>query len=189
MRRIFLAVPVPAGVSDYGKALQIANAGIEGIRWLNLSDLHLTCYFIGNVPEDDFGRVVDIVRSVIASQQPFSLDFEKVILVPSHSPRMIWAKYHKHPVFSDLSARIHAALSGIIPHNKSFHSEPIPHITLARFHEKVARKNEIEVVPARLPSINVDTIELWESKQIDHKTRYEKSVNLFPRSFNDRQEQ
>jgi 2'-5' RNA ligase len=173
MRRIFLAVPVPQEVPEYREVLQAANAEIEGIKWTRLHNLHLTCYFIGNVPIGEVSTVMDMIRPAISSLDPFTLDFENITLAPSRNPRMIWAKYYRYIAFTDLSARIHKALEDMIPQNKFFYKDPIPHITLARFHNIVSRKNEIDIVPVRLPSIRIDGIELWESLPSPEGVKYQ----------------
>lgn len=177
-RRIFLAVPVPPQVAEYRVLLQQVNESINGIKWMRLHNLHLTGYFIGNVPTEEVQDIIDTISPVISLHQSFELQFEDIVFAPSRDPRMIWGKYRKHPAFTELSAAIHSALGKRVEENKFYYKEPVPHITLARFHNKVYRHSGIQLPPVQLPSLEVNVLELWESKPSPEGVKYESVMKL-----------
>lgn len=173
IRRIFLAVPVPNEVAAYRELLKETNRSIEGIKWTRLHNLHLTGYFIGNIPSERFDEVVSAIAPVLQAQSSFTLQFDSISFAPSRNARMIWGRYKKHEQFTALSESMHAALGEYIATDKFHYKEPVPHITLARFHPKVGKTNPIKLPPVTLPALRVEGIELWESKPSPEGVRYE----------------
>lgn len=178
MRRLFLAVPVPSEVSAYREQLKKENH-IEGIKWMRLHNLHLTGYFIGNVESGLADELVSAIRPVIRMQKKFIIHFESVAFAPSRHPRMIWLRFHKSEDFTRMASEINEAVSQFIPNNKFHHKDPFPHITLARFHNKIYRHNEIKLPPFSMSPLSVSALELWESKPSDEGVRYE-SMEVIP---------
>ena len=179
MRRLFLAVPVPPEVPAYREQLKQENIDIGEIKWMRLYNLHLTGYFIGNVEAEKVDRVMDLIRPVINDRKSFPVDLETVCFAPSRSPRMIWLRFHKNDAFTKLSNDIHEALSELLPGNKFHYKEPYPHITLARFHNKVYKSNEIKLPAFSMPPLVIQGLELWESLSSPEGVRYQ-SVEVIP---------
>lgn len=181
-RRIFFAVPVPEEVVRFQNKLREINASSKKIKWTRDQNIHLTIYFIGNIPAGNFEKIIDLVTPVFSGREKFSLSFDSLFFAPSARPRMLWAKYHKNELFTQLSQAIHLALSGLIgQENKFYFKEPIPHITLARFH---SMKNYRDINlgnfnnPQVLPEINIRSCELWETINTEGRSDY-RSISSF----------
>lgn len=179
MRRLFFAVPVPPEVPAYREQLKQENINIQGIKWMRLHNLHLTGYFIGNIENEKVDELVASVRQVIRSQQDFSIQFESVAFAPTRHPRMIWLRFHKSEAFTKLANGIHEAIAPIIPENKFHHKDPFPHITLARFHNRIYRDNEIRLPSFTMPPLPISALELWESLPSAEGVKYE-SIEIIP---------
>jgi RNA 2',3'-cyclic 3'-phosphodiesterase len=173
MPRLFLAIPVPAEYPAYREQLKEANKDIEGIKWMRLHNLHLTVYFIGNVADEAAGSIPSIVNPLLTGREPFTIQFESIAFAPSRDPRMVWARFCKHPAFTDLANDLHGALQVIVTGSDHHYNDPYPHVTLARFHNKIHRSSKIVLPQVELPSLPIDAIELWESVPSPEGVRYQ----------------
>lgn len=179
IRRVFIAVPAPPEISIHLEHLKGDNTGISGIKWMRLSNLHLTIYFIGNIKDEDFEKVTDAIRPIINSHNKIALDFEKIAFAPVENPKMIWVRFQKSTSFTDLVNSIHESLKSIIPESKSYYKEPVPHITLARFHPiKEFEKINIERF-FELKQLEITTCELMESIASPSGVTYTKAASGF----------
>jgi 2'-5' RNA ligase len=162
-RRIFIAIPVPPEIPTYLEKLKEDNRSVPGIKWVKFTNLHLTIYFIGNINASDFEGILNIVRLIINTHKTIVLDFENISFAPAKDQKMIWARFYKNISFTRLVDSIHTGLNSIIPENNFSYKEPIPHITLARFHR--IKKNEKIYIerPLELSQIEINACELMES--------------------------
>lgn len=127
MHRLFVALRPPRPMRE---ALLGAMGGVDGARWQDDDQLHLTLAFIGNVDRHVAEDAAATLGSV--SHPPFNLklngigSFDRKGRIDS-----IWAGVTPHDRVSSLHATVSRALMrvGIHPEQRSF----IPHITLARF--------------------------------------------------------
>jgi 2'-5' RNA ligase len=178
-RRLFLAVPCPLEVNTYLEKLREANQTISGIKWMWPHNLHLTIYFMGNTKNEDFDKIITTVLPILNSQEKFTLEFDKICFAPTSKPKMIWAKFHKNNSFTQLVNSVHEALKSIIPPDKFYYAEPIPHITLARFHP-IKEIENINIGPQpELSKIHVTSCQLWESLSSPNGVKYENAASLF----------
>lgn len=181
-RRIFFAVPVSPELVRLQDKLREINSPLNKIKWTRNQNIHLTVYFIGNIPAEKFDRVIELAQRVISGQKEFSLSFESLFLAPSSRPEMLWAKYRKNEFFTQFSGHIHSTFSELIPENKFYYKEPVPHITLARFHSmKNYRDIDLNVpeILSTLPEIRIKSCELWETIKVEGRSDY-RSAFSFP---------
>lgn len=183
LRRIFLAVPVSREIISLQDDLRARNSSLEKIKWTRAHNVHLTMYFIGNIPEEKFNSIVEIIAPLFSLQNEITLSYESVAFAPSGKPRMLWIKYRVNDQFSKLSNAIHQMLTshGIVVRNDIYQKDPVPHITLARFHSmKNYHGINLGVSENILPAeIKINSCELWESIQTEGKSDY-RSVFTFP---------
>lgn len=162
-RRIFIAIPVPPEVPPYLEKLKEDNLLVTGIKWVKFYNLHLTVFFIGNINANDFEKILSIIKGVINSHKIIVLNFENISLAPAKNQKMIWARFYKNISFTHLANSIHEGLNSNFPQYGFSFKEPIPHITLARFHPK-NRNVEINIERSLdLSQIEVITCALMES--------------------------
>jgi len=178
-RRIFLAIPAPPEIHNYLTILKEQNKDISEIKWMKDHNLHLTIYFVGGIEDDDFDKIVKILDPIIQQTKTFSFQFEKIILAPSVKPKMIWAKFQMNEVFTQLSEAINKALAPIVSPTKFHYKEPIPHITLARFHPfKQVEQITFPSISAEI-NIPVSSIQIFESVSTPTGVRYDNLGSFF----------
>lgn len=127
MHRLFVAIRPPA---DQRVRLRAIMGGVEGARWQNDDQLHLTLRFIGDVDRHRADDVVDALRRVRFA--PFDVRpagvgmFERRGVVDT-----LWAGVAPRDALAALHRKVDRAcvLAGLPPESRAY----LPHITLARF--------------------------------------------------------
>ena len=126
MPRLFVAIRPPAPVRD---ALLDAVGGIDGARWQDDDQLHLTLAFCGEVDgaqADDLVAALADVEAVAFPAEAAGVDhFER-----KRSPTSVWAAVPLSRPLAQLQGRIERACrrAAIPTERRAFR----PHITLAR---------------------------------------------------------
>lgn len=158
--RLFVATPLPAVLlQELQQHLQQFTH--PALRFLPPQNLHLTLYFIGNVPAEELPGIKDRVARVARQHQPFTLQFEQTEPGPKpRHPRLIWARFAPHASFEALSRQLTEELAAQPPANH----KAIPHITLARFRKDSQPPRDLPVVTSEKPlELPVQEVGLWQS--------------------------
>jgi RNA 2',3'-cyclic 3'-phosphodiesterase len=126
MPRLFVAIRPPAPIRQQLTALQ---EGVDGARWQDDEQLHITLRFIGDIDPHTGEDVVDALHSVrtppfeIALRGTGSFDRRGRI-------EALWAGLAPHEPLANLHRKIDQALVRIgLPHEGRAY---LPHISLAR---------------------------------------------------------
>lgn len=128
MPRLFVAIDLPAPLKDQLSAL---TTRIDGVRWTETENLHLTLRFIGDVPQETAEAIQAALSDV--HSPPFSLQLNGVGTFPANPrkpPRIVWAGLSNPPAVQSLHEKIEKTVSdlGPTPDNRPY----TPHITLGR---------------------------------------------------------
>lgn len=125
--RLFVALPMPEDVADQLAAL---TGGLDGARWVDPDDLHLTLRFCGEV---DGGTAEDLAAALAALRAPaFDLRLAGFGHFGSgRRLRALWAAVEPSPALELLQGRVEQAArsAGLEAEGRRF----VPHVTLARF--------------------------------------------------------
>lgn len=159
--RLFIAASLPDALVPYLQQ-KLHPFSDESVRAIPTQNLHLTLFFIGNVPVTELDTIRQQVKQISSQGQPFTLTLAAVEQGPKpKSPRLVWARFKDDPEFTRLSKSLAATLAPDEP-NKL---KPTPHITLARFKKNTARP---AVKPAFTPdqtiALPVNAIGIWKSE-------------------------
>jgi 2'-5' RNA ligase len=126
--RLFVAIDLPDVLKQQLSAL---TTRIDGVRWTETENLHLTLRFIGDVSHE----TADAIQAALSDVQspPFSLQLSGVGTFPANPrkpPRIIWAGLSNPPAIQSLHEIIERTVSGLgpTPDNRPY----TPHITLGR---------------------------------------------------------
>jgi RNA 2',3'-cyclic 3'-phosphodiesterase len=126
MPRLFVAIRPPAAICAQLIALQ---EGVEGARWQDDEQLHITLRFIGDADARTGEDIVDTMRSIRAA--PFEIALRGTGSF-DHRGRIgtLWAGVAPHEPLAHLHRKIDHALVriGLPPEGRAY----LPHITLAR---------------------------------------------------------
>lgn len=135
--RLFVAIPMPEDVADRLSGLM---GGLDGARWVDPDDLHLTLRFAGEV---DGGTAEDLAGQLRALRAPaFDLRLSGFGTFGSgRRLRALWAGVEPCPALELLQGRVEAAAraAGLEAEPRKF----VPHVTLARFAGGAVGEDEV----------------------------------------------
>ena len=159
--RLFIAAILPEPLKDKLQQ-QLSDFEHPAIRFVPHQNLHLTLYFIGNVPYSQLRSIRDTIRETAIRYQPFTLRFAQTEAGPNpRNPRLVWARFEPDTTFENLSRELTEKLSPTPPTDK----KPIPHITLARFRKDKPAPKDLPVITTVQPmELHVNGIALWQSE-------------------------
>lgn len=131
--RTFVAVnlssSVQAGVAKLIRSLQ---AEVEGTKWVETQNLHVTLKFLGDIPLNDLPRLIDALIRAAQQVESFDLEFSGFGAFPDEkSPKTIWIGCERGAEeLTRLAAHIEEELFqlGYSKENRRFS----PHLTIGR---------------------------------------------------------
>jgi len=125
MPRLFSGLEIPGEIAQ---RLSMLRGGLEGARWVEEENYHITLRFIGDVDGDTATRYSEALGQIEA--EGFSLTLDGVGSFGRGKPRAVWAGVAPSaPLGALRRAHEKAALTaGLEPEPRNFHA----HVTLAR---------------------------------------------------------
>lgn len=125
MIRLFTALEIPDEIAERLVRLQ---RGIEGARWIEPEDFHITLRFVGDIPEDVAADVDEALQDI--RFEPFDIELEGVGAFGGAKPHAVWAGVRASEPLKQLQARHESAMrrAGLKPETRNY----TPHVTLAR---------------------------------------------------------
>lgn len=135
MIRLFTALPLP---DDLRPRLAALGSGIDGARWVEETNLHITLRFIGEVSEPVAEEIIHALDDVRAPAVPVSLTGAGQFASRGRA-RAVWVGVEKSAALSALHDKIDQALIriGQPPEGRKY----TPHVTIGRL--KDARPNRV----------------------------------------------
>lgn len=126
MPRLFTALAVPPEIAH---ALAPYRGGLEGARWIEAADYHVTLRFLGDVERP----LAEDFLEALAEMRPrdlFSVTLEGLGAFGGDRPRALYASVAASEALIDLQAEQErlARRAGVAPERRRF----TPHVTLAR---------------------------------------------------------
>ena len=158
-KRLFIALDIPPASSNeiYGIC-----EGIKGIRWTKREQLHLTLAFLGGTDIEVIPQLAEELSTVRFA--PFNLTISGTSFFRY---RIFYLDLNNSVALNTLKKQIDESvfkISGLEPSTKTF----IPHITLARFKQRLSLKKYEALTHAFEPvlpvSFAVNKFLLYESK-------------------------
>ena len=125
MPRLFSAIEIPGEIADRLAGLR---GGIDGARWVDPENYHITLRFIGDVDGTTAERFSEALAKVECAS--FALTLDGLGSFGRGRPRAVWAGVAPSTELAALN-RNHekaAVLAGLDAETRNFH----PHVTLAR---------------------------------------------------------
>jgi 2'-5' RNA ligase len=135
--RVFIAISLPGEIHDQLARIsaELRKDVVEGvIRWVKVTNIHLTLKFLGDIPEVEVSRLKDELDSQVGLHFPFFLTVEKIGLFPNaHRPRIVWAGLQDSLELLRLQSDIEKVTRdlGYAPEERSFSA----HLTLGRINQ------------------------------------------------------
>ena len=124
MHRLFVALSLPEEITD--RLLDI-QTDLDGARWRNADQLHLTLAFIGDADRHGAREAAGALAAIDAPA--FDLELAGVGAFGERKPRAVWAGVRPVSALDRLQAKVETALraAGFAMEARKF----TPHITLA----------------------------------------------------------
>lgn len=128
MPRLFTALEIPA---DVAAALTLHRGGLNGARWIDPADYHITLRFLGDV-DRRMARDVDAFLADIQSY-PFEVTLDALGSFGGDKPRAVFARVQPSARLTELQGDLERMLRklGLPPESRKF----VPHVTLARLRD------------------------------------------------------
>lgn len=166
----FLAIDFDEETKD---KLGYLHRHIDGARWVDEEQLHLTLHYFGELSPTDLRVLVSECESL--SLSPFDLNLEGVGYFPPRGiPRVLWAGAK----LSDPLAHLRKKIESIVHRHKFVldRKKYIPHITLARLKGDCSEEvGEFlsSFYDFKMPTLRVDNFCLFSSEPINGGRYYE----------------
>ena len=160
MHRLFAAIRPPAFIRDKLRSIM---GGIEGARWQNDEQLHLTLRFIGEVDRHQAGDIAAALSGIGGA--PFNIALDSVGFFGRRGKaEAIWAGVTPPDELERLHKKVDRACAtvGIAPDERAY----LPHVTLARLNRSSGATSDFLSLHAGLssPPFTVDHFGLFESE-------------------------
>ena len=164
MHRLFVALRPPVEIR---RLLLSVMQGVEGARWQDDDQLHLTLRFIGEVDRHQAGDIAAVLDRITAS--PLTLAINGVGSFDTRGRiDTIWAGVRPHDALKALHRKIDRTIqaAGIEPDRRAY----LPHVTLARLKrpELAVQRYLEEHAGLASADFSVDWFGLFES-QLGHE--------------------
>ncbi len=102
------------------------------VRWVRLPAMHLTLKFLGEINEQDVGKVADLLEKTSGNQPGFGLSLVGTGIFPpgKRAPRVLWVGIADNPQLARLQSDLESGLAslGFEREKREFH----PHLTIGR---------------------------------------------------------
>ena len=135
MIRAFIAVGIdPKTVERISEATDQLKPSIAGIRWVPLTNLHLTVKFLGDVEETTIDPIARALRQHIAPFPRFTINAKGLGVFPDvKRPQVLWVGLEGIHV-AELASTVETALKplGFEPEKRGFK----PHLTIGRWRQR-----------------------------------------------------
>jgi len=126
MPRLFTGLEIPA---DIGFALSLKRGGLQGARWIDAENYHITLRFIGDVDNATADEVADSLDR-LSNSISFNVRLTHLGTFGGDKPRALYAGVEVNESLVRLQAAQERVLqrAGLPPEGRKF----VPHVTLAR---------------------------------------------------------
>lgn len=133
MPRIFTGLEIP---SDVGQSLSMLRGGLQGARWIDAENYHLTLRFIGDIDDSTAREIAYLLGQV--RRRGFELRLDGLTSFGGRKPRALVANVAPSPAVMELQADHERLLQrlGLEPEGRKF----TPHVTVARLRDTSSRE-------------------------------------------------
>jgi len=176
--RIFVAFPLSPETRSPFRLMAENTPPLAGLKWTPQDNLHLTLFFIGETPAENFPEIKFRLSGLFESIQPFQLSFDRVLLTGKISrSRMIWARFHHSDSFSFLHNLIHENVKPFMHHPPEF-ADPVPHITIARLKKGVDESAISLNFPEEFVLPPITCAEIWQTMREEKGVYYARTAHF-----------
>lgn len=171
--RLFFCVELAEEVREaLAEVARRCRAALGDGSWVRPENYHLTVRFLGEVPEEEVPRLLEVGRQAARDARPFTLPLEALGGFPQpRASRVLWVgPRSESPEFRELCQRVEKAVQalGFPPEAK----EPVPHVTLARFKVPKDLRPLLHGEALAIPKVRVERLTLMSSELRPEGAKY-----------------
>jgi len=124
--RLFTGLEIPA---DVAFALSLKRGGLQGARWMDAENYHITLRFIGDVDGSTAEDVIDGLDR-LSNSEAFTVRLDHLGAFGGDKPRALYAGLENNATLMRLQSAQERVLQrlGLDPEGRKF----VPHVSLAR---------------------------------------------------------
>lgn len=159
--RLFVAIPLPGYVKQQLARLR---QPIDGIRWQDKEQLHLTLKFLGDTRKERFVKLKEALEDIEISS--FTITIKGFGYFPEgEQPRVLWAGIDENDTLTVLYKTVESTCQNL---NFEAESRPFrPHVTIARIKD-TPKRDVVSFINQhkqfRISDVEIDEFVLYESK-------------------------
>jgi RNA 2',3'-cyclic 3'-phosphodiesterase len=174
--RCFIAIGIPEPIrKEIHDLLNILKKYDTDIKWVVPENIHVTLKFLGDTAEGLLPGIVESLRTVASSLEPFYIKIYGTGLFPDKKfPRVIWIGIEHSEMLMKLHADVDQSMSllGYQKEGREFQ----PHLTLGRIRARkgiIPIVNELDTVQKKdFGTFQVDMIKLMKSELHPKGSKY-----------------
>lgn len=136
MIRLFTGLEIPSPIAQ---RLSLLQSGLQGARWIDPENFHITLRFIGDVPEDTATEIDEALSHIY--EDPFELQLQGVGQFGNDKPHAVWARVGESEPLRALQAHQEIAMQRL-----GLRAEPrkyTPHVTVARLNKRTTNAGDV----------------------------------------------
>jgi 2'-5' RNA ligase len=153
--RSFLAFELPATIRQRLSAVsEDGRAALLNMRWVRVSNIHLTVVFMGNVEEVQVGSIREVAGGVCDQYAPFHIQVNGAGLFGSRrNPRVLWIGLGGD--MDRMSSFRDDLQKGLAPFGIKEERRPFrPHLTLGRFRKGAKADSGLDDLLSKYQDLN-----------------------------------
>lgn len=166
--RAFIAIKIPTEIKENLVKLQ-TTLKINGVKWVEPENIHLTLKFLGEICRDTAGCVPTLqdinsaINSSIEGITPFYISLAELSAFPNlKKPRIIWLGINEgKEQLIHIMTKLNEAFSKLGFESRKLSGKPVPHITIGRI--KKVQSFELKVQSFETASFLADQLYLIQS--------------------------
>jgi 2'-5' RNA ligase len=176
--RAFIAVPLPSAVrATVAQFIRSLQTKIDGTKWVETENLHITLKFLGDVPFNDLPVLIKAMRRAAVLIEPFDIEISGSGAFPNvEHPKIIWVGCRQGTeelttLATALEEEVHKI--GFAQENRRFS----PHLTIGR-----VKASSVPLMLSGLPAsfgyCSADEIVLFSSELTKRGPIYEELATV-----------
>jgi len=181
--RSFIAIELPVTVRTVLAEMQHEFSGCGAdVRWVKPGSIHLTLEFLGDIKDEDAGRIIDVIKGTCKEYPAFQLEITGTGVFPNtRAPRVLWVGLDNNETLSALQASIANSLIslGFQPEKRRF----VPHLTIGRFRsfkgKDILLKKVSDYKSKMFGIIKVNSVSLMSSELGPSGAKYSRIAEIF----------
>lgn len=153
MTRTFIAIELSDEARNHlSRELRRLAQALPRLRWVDISTLHLTLSFLGELAGEQLDKAIQATTDTAAEAKPFTLHIGSLgTFGPPRSPRVVWTGVTGNtPRLLSLQTQLTARLAeqGFPPEERPY----APHLTLARIKDPL-NNQELATLQRLIPPV------------------------------------